>query len=252
MKRRIFALILALVLFGALAVSVSASNNEMLVDAAGLLSAAQQDALSAKLEKYRDTLQVEIIVITVDSMNGNESEDYANAVYDNYSYGYGNNRDGVMLLVSMEDRDWYILANGMGNRYVNKDAQKLVSDAVVPLLSSGNYSDAFTLFADMSAQLIVDGMDGNIYKAPFPFLRNFGIALAISLLIATGVTGKYRGELKSVRAQKAAASYVTDGSLQLTNSHEQYLYHQITKTAKPKSSSSSGSSGGRSGSGGKF
>ena len=52
-----------------------------------------------------------------------------------------------------------------------------------------------------------------------------------------------RAQLKSVRTQDSAVDYVRQGSMELTRSNDIFLYHTVTKTAKPKDSdSSSGSS----------
>lgn len=53
-----------------------------------------------------------------------------------------------------------------------------------------------------------------------------------------------KGKLKTVRAQKAANSYMKKDSMQITESRDLFLYHTVTRTAK----ASGGSSGGRGGS----
>ena len=58
---------------------------------------------------------------------------------------------------------------------------------------------------------------------------------------------KMKGELKSVKKQDNATSYLKKGSFKLTNSNDVYLYKTVNKT---RISSSSGGRGGRGGSGG--
>lgn len=72
------------------------------------------------------------------------------------------------------------------------------------------------------------------------------ICLAIGLVIALIVTGIMKGQLKSVRAQSAAAEYVKQGSLQVTESHDLFLYRNVTRVPRPKSNNSgSGRNGNR-------
>ena len=76
--------------------------------------------------------------------------------------------------------------------------------------------------------------------------------LVIGLVLALIITGVMRGKLKSVRSQRAAANYVRQGSMNVTQSYELFLYKTVQRRERPKSSSS-GSSGSReSGGGGSF
>lgn len=252
MKRKLFALILALVIFSAMVFSTQAADLPRLVDTSNLVKG-QSDALVSYLDELSERLQFDFVVITVDDIGAMSPEDYANSVYDSYHYGYGPDGDGVLLLLAMNSRDWYITTGGSGQKYVNKAAREYIAGRIVPDLSAGNYYSAFTNFASLSAQMVVNGMEGHTYRAPFHFFRNLMIGFVISLLVGLSVVGNYKGELKSVKAQNSAATYVKSDSLQLTESREQYLYHQVTRTAKPKNTSTrSGGGSSHSGSGGKF
>ena len=69
----------------------------------------------------------------------------------------------------------------------------------------------------------------------------------LSFLIPMSVL---KGQLKSVRMQNAASSYVRPNSMQLTRERDLFLYRNVTRTARPKNNSGSGSSSGSSGSSG--
>lgn len=53
-----------------------------------------------------------------------------------------------------------------------------------------------------------------------------------------------KGQLKSVRMQNAATSYVRPNSMQLTQERDLFLYRNVTRTARPKNNSGSGGSSG--------
>jgi uncharacterized protein len=64
-----------------------------------------------------------------------------------------------------------------------------------------------------------------------------------------------KGKLRSVRRQNEARQYVKEGSMQLTQSGDYFMYRNVTRTPKPQNNSSSRSGGGggsRSIGGGKF
>jgi len=62
------------------------------------------------------------------------------------------------------------------------------------------------------------------------------ILIAIVLGIVTGfiVTGVMKGQLKTVRRQSGAGSYVCPGSLHLTHSVDHFLYQNVTRVPRAK------------------
>lgn len=87
---------------------------------------------------------------------------------------------------------------------------------------------------------------------PVPFGEALLIALGIGLLVALIVTLIMKGQLRSVRFKHSASDYVRSGSLRLTQSHDLYLYRNVTRTPRPKNNSSHGPHGGHGGRGGRF
>ena len=59
-----------------------------------------------------------------------------------------------LLLVSMEERDWYICTTGRGIDIITNDEIVEISDSFLPDLSAGNYFSAFRAFIN-SAKAIV-------------------------------------------------------------------------------------------------
>ena len=71
-------------------------------------------------------------------------------------------------------------------------------------------------------------------SAPVPLGKAILIALGVGLLVALIVTLIMKGQLKSVRFQRAASSYIRSGSFHLTQSYDLFLYRNVTRTPKPK------------------
>ena len=81
-----------------------------LIDNADLLTGEEESNLLAKLDEISDRLSVDVAVVTEDSIGDKTPREYADDFYDYNSYKY--NPDGVLLLISMEERDWYITTTG--------------------------------------------------------------------------------------------------------------------------------------------
>ena len=124
MKKRIFTVFLTILLFMLSTVGVWASEGsddsgfsgeyERLTDSAGLLSEEEAQNILTKLDEVSERQKFDIVILTVDSLEGATATEYADDFFDYYGYGYGEGKDGILFLVSMEDRDWALSTHGYG------------------------------------------------------------------------------------------------------------------------------------------
>lgn len=258
MKRKLFTLMLILCLVAGLSLTAYASSNH-LVDDAGLLTDTEAANLEAKLSQISDRHNVDIVIVAVDSTDGKSPMDFADDYYDYNGY----RTDGILLLVSMDDSDWWVSTTGYGITAITDAGLDYMSDRFVPYLSDGEFAQAFEKFADLCDEFITQAKTGDPYdshnlpKEPFSLVTNLLIALGIGLVVAWIVTGSMKAKLKTVRQQAKADDYIASGSLQLTHSRDLFLYTHLDRREKPKSdsgssthTSSSGTTHG--GGGGKF
>lgn len=245
--KRILILLLTVLILLPFSLTVYA-DYKYINDYAFLLSDEERVSIESKLKEISDRQGIDILILTLDSLDGYDPGEYANRYLDNMNYGKG--KDALLLLVSMEDRDWYLLGNEYGAQVFDSDARSYMSDAFLPELSEGNYEAAFEIYADKADELIDMHKSGISYKLPFKWTRNILICLGIGLALALIITYIMKGQLKSVAFKPAATEYIRSGSMNVTKAYDLFLYSTVTRTAKPKSSSSSGAS--RSGGGGKF
>ncbi len=225
-----------------------ASENERVMDMADLLSDSEEAELLAKLDEISLRQDVDVVVITTNDLEGRAVRDYADDVYDQCNYGYGEDRDGVLLLISMEERDWWISTCGYGIDIFTDAGIQYIGDKMKPDLSDGNYAAAFDTYADLCDDFINQAKTGTPYDTstlPREPLSKIWIlaSIGIGVILALIVVGSMKSKLKTVRSQAAANSYVKKGSLNITESRDMFLYHTVTRTEKPKDNdSSSGSS----------
>ena len=91
-----------------------ASEYERVQDLAGLLSGNEESSLVTKLNELSERQKMDIVVLTTDTLDGKTPRDYADDIYDYGNFGYGESKDGALLLISIEDNDWYISTCGYG------------------------------------------------------------------------------------------------------------------------------------------
>lgn len=58
--------------------------------------------------------------------------------------------------------------------------------------------------------------------------------IILGVIVAIVVMMVHKGKLKSVKMQRAAANYIKQGSMKVTESREIYLYKKVDRTEKPR------------------
>lgn len=225
-----------------------AEDNLLVWDEAELLNETEVAQLNSKLESISKKYKAEIRVVTLSSMDGGDIDEFLEYLYDESGFGYGENHDGVLLVVCMDPREYRILSNGFAGEAITSGDIDAIGEAFKSDLSDGNYADAFDTFADKCEYYL----DGHINGFPFNTGKNLLICLGIGFVVALIVTGIWKGQLKSVRKQSAANAYVKAGTMQITQSGDFFMYRNVTKTQKQSSSSSGSSGSSRSTGGGSF
>ena len=124
--------------------SVPPEPGDGVADLARVLAPAQADSLRALIAGLRAAPGVEVRVLTVRGITAHDPaaaspEAFATAVYNAWLVGYGQRQDGVLVLLSVDDRFTRIeLGDGVP---LAQDArmQRIVDDAMVPRFRDGDH-----------------------------------------------------------------------------------------------------------------
>ncbi|MDO5399807.1 MAG: TPM domain-containing protein [Eubacteriales bacterium] len=277
MKRLFSSIFLAVLVLMALAPAARAAEAPLVVDNGALLTAREESALAEKAASLREAYGMDLVIVTAASLNGKTPEAYADDYYDENGY----QDDGILFLLSMEERDWYISTCGSGIYALTDYGIQQLGETILPDLADGRYYEAFDRYLDTLASYLdafragtpIDGeadLSGDFYtgtreetvhsvrrSSPGRVLLT---SLPIGLIAALVTVLSMRYTMNTKRRQTAAAAYMKDGSFHLRRCQDLFLYSNVSKTRRQESSGSSGgssvhrSSSGRShgGGGGKF
>lgn len=268
MKRKFTLLILCIGLLLSIAVPGNAeSEPPYIIDNAYLLLREEETSLEEKAQTLRQEYGMDIVIVTVESLDGATPQDYADDYFDENGYGYGPDRSGVLLLLSMEERDWYISTSGdaiyaltdygiqqsmeLPLTYLSHDGYYLGFDTWLDALPT--YFDAYRNgapidgYADDSGDYYHGDQESVVYyeekHSPNLFLA-MGLGLFFALLAMLGMLAA----MNTKRQKYSAGDYLQAGSYRLRTQQDFFLYSNVSKTARP--SESSGSSGHSSSGGG--
>ena len=249
MKKRILSLCLCLAVLAALVlpgVAAAAEGSQgRVLDQAELLTEKQEKKLEKKLDKLSRKLEFDIVAATVTSLEGKTATEYADDLYDSLGWGWGEDRDGILLLVSTEDRDYAISTCGSGINAFRLGARHAFEGPILRKLGKDNYYKAFLVYADQSEKFYSQALDGRPYDGDFlpPKMGYVGlIALVLGTLVSLIVMLRQKAALKSVRVQTGAGAYAEP--LELTRREDDFLRSYETSYTRPESTDSSGGSSG--------
>lgn len=239
---------------------IHAADLDLVVDEVELLS---QDELS-ELNELADNIvakyQCEVSIVVIEDKGDEDVTELAKAIYKEYNYGYGDDKSGLMLLLSMEDRDYALIAYGSGNTAFTDHGKDVLMDRhLLPLLGNDEYYEGFTLFLNQADEYLeMAGNDNpfdlntdevlNNEKEESSFWIRLGVTIFVPLIIAGLVCFTFLRQMKTAVSQRAADVYIPDGGFDLTMQADNFLYVTEVRTQIPKESSSGGTSVGSDGS----
>lgn len=266
--KKCLSILLCIALVFSLALCVSAVGRENVIDEAELLDWDEQDLLEKKADELWDSCRLDVAILTVDSTYGESVQTYADDYYDENDFGYGSDHSGILLLLCMDTREWYITTCGEAIYIFTDYGLEQMGNQMLPYLAQGSYYDAFDTWLDSIPEYyeaFLDGTPIDGYVAPDAYepiggdeivhyqpdtkpnyFVRFLIALAIGAVVAGIAVLIMRSTMNTAKRQANAVDYIKAGSYQVNVHRDMFLYRQVTKTPKPDNSSSGSRGGGSS------
>ena len=148
-------------------------------DFADMLTPEQEHALEAKLVAYNDSTSSQITVVTIGSLNGYDIAEYALALGRKWGVGGKQYSNGIIVLVSKEDRKARIeVGPGLEGAVPDITAKSIIDNAIVPNFRNDNYYRGL----DEATDLIIKAAAGE-YKAPQGYGKKSGRGIGFGTII---------------------------------------------------------------------
>jgi uncharacterized protein len=125
------------------------------VDEAGLLSPAEETALTAKLQTLEDKTQRQMVVATIANLQGYDIADYGYQLGRKWAVGDKTRNDGALLIIAPNERKVRIEA-GYGLEGVLTDAvsSQIIRNDITPAFKAGNFAGGINAGADKMIQIL--------------------------------------------------------------------------------------------------
>jgi uncharacterized protein len=119
------------------------------VDQANLLPAEVKQKLVAKLANLEEKSGIQFVVATVDSLQGEEIEPYANELFRHWQLGEKTKNNGVLLLVAPKERKVRIeVGYGLEGTLTDALSKIVIINAIAPRFKAGDFAGGITRGVD--------------------------------------------------------------------------------------------------------
>ena len=277
--KKSFSLLLILLLLVLLPVTALAEETgetvfPYVLDNAELLSESQRSTLETRAAQLSEEHGCSLYIVTVKDHSEFNPDVYeaAKGIFNFYELGYGEGKDGVLLLLSMNERDYSIIGHGdKGETICGYESSWLVEDEFLDNFRRNDWYGGFADYLEacgtqltklenggditQGADIIVgpDGQEYHSYNAPgrsaeMPAGAKLAIGIGAPSLIALLVCFGFKAQMKTARESTTAEAYVVPGSAALRTREDRFINRTETRTPIHTESSSGrgGSSGGSS------
>ncbi len=243
--------------------ALAAESLDYVTDDAYILT----DSELRKLNEYADSVSEQygcgIYIVTIDDyreFSSSSVRDCAEDIYAYYELGLGYERNGIMLLLSMADCDYALIAYGeFANSAFTDYGKDVLAGALLDDFSYDDWYNGFDDYIENSADLLKSAVNGtplDVHSGNRLTIMSMIIALIIGCIVALIVCSALKGRMKTAKLKKSAVEYITASGLQLSFASEHFTH--ITEVREPINNSSSSGGGtsvnhnGFSGKSGKF
>lgn len=257
--KKIVTLLIACIMLAALTAGVFAETSKLdyVTDAYGLFTRSELSDLETRAAAISDEYSCGIYVVIVDDFKNysHRTDAYGAAcdIYESYNLGYGDTRNGYLLLLSIDERDYALTAYDDARSVFTDSAFYSAEQAMLARLKENDWKGGVEAFINGCEKLLkssggmheYNGTSEGYYedKGAVPYL----IIVGVSALIALVVCLIFNAQMKTAKESTTADEYIKTSSIVFNVKQDQFTHRTVTRT---KINTDNGSRGGGGGGGG--
>ena len=250
--KRFLSILTAILLLALLTVPASAAETPRgcVYDAAEILTDEEYRALEDYAQKITKEQQCAVYFVTVEDYRDYGTGtifDVSMDFFEGKDFGMGENRDGVMLLLSMDDRDHCLLAHGFGDTALTDYGKDYISEEFLDNFGDNDWYGGCMDYLTYTDTLLSQAREGNVFdRGSWITSGHLWIFILILAAVLSAVICLIQRGLmkKKVRQQTDAMDYLKGGAVNITLRRDVFSHATEVRQKIETDSGSSGSSGG--------
>ena len=273
MKKLLCLLAALLILACAVCVPAAAEETENFVyDVAGILDTDDVLALNDAARKVSLRHGCGVYVAVFDDMGEygfKNIEKFAEAVYDQWDLGMGEDRTCIILVMSMSERDYDLCAHGDAAHTAFTDyGKEKLAEKFKDNFRANDWAGGFADYIEQCDYMLTRAEEGDPIDVPGynasrntsftkKLTKSIGPGLIVGIIIAFIYCGTLKSKMKSAKIAREAAAYIVPQGVRMEDQQDVFTHTTVTRQRIERDSGSRGggtsvNSGGFSHSSGKF
>ena len=186
----------------------SVNADEKIYDFADLYTDSEETSLYNKVNSYIQSYNMDLVIVTINSNNKSSPQEYADDFYDYNNFGISSNRDGVLFLIDMENREIYMSTTGTAIEMYNDYRINEALDSVYTYMSDEAYYEGTSNYINIIRDYASSGFPKNNNSSNSDGLPPIVTAMIISLVITIIIMVILINKNKLVRKATTAEEYL--------------------------------------------
>lgn len=261
MKKHIFTKLLSLAFALLFAANITAPRGfavndygQYIFDEAGMLTQGEFESLNDYAAQLSEYYRCAVHIITTDdpSVNQYSIQQYAENTYLQYTdFGWGQDKDGFLLVLGNYDRSYWLLCYGPKGTYALTDyAQVEMEDKFLDNFRNndwyGGFSDYLT-YANYVLDNAENGRPVDVYYSTSESdmgVEAYGIAAVVGLVAALTVCSTYKKQMRTAITATRAEEYIELDEVDMKVRRDTFTFITRSQTRIAQSNNHSGGRGG--------
>ncbi|MBQ3008302.1 MAG: TPM domain-containing protein [Oscillospiraceae bacterium] len=269
---KLFALTIAVLLaanFAGLKAFAVNDYGQYIFDDAGMLTAAEFESLNSYAKQISEYYECGVHILTTDSEEANEYniQMFSEDEYLRYiDYGWGEDKDGFLLVLGTYDRSYWLLAYGPKGNYALTDyAKDEMANQFLDNFRNDDWAGGFNDYLSYANYVLDCASKGQPVDVYYDTVETdigpeaYGVAAIIGMIIAAITCSSYKKQMRTAVTATKADAYVVPGDIDMRVNKDIFRYETVDRTLINDSDDNNRSRGGTtvnsrgfSGKGGKY
>lgn len=263
MIKKSFGTLAAILIMIMLLAGTAFAGEQRVFDDAGLYSAEEAESLANQVDEFKKLSHMDMVIVTTESTGGKSASQYGEDFYIAGNYGTGDDYNGILLLIDMDNRELWIKTFGAMNRFITDRRVDTMLDHAMEGAVNGDYLASAQAFVKDSTTYYKKGVESGQYNyneetgeiSVYRSIRWYEalIALFVSLFTAfipcKAVLSEYAMKQQRKQADNYLKAYRATSNFAFANQMDNLIDKKVSQMVIPRSTSSGGRPGGGMGGG---
>ncbi len=245
MTKKIFAIIIAVLICVSFVFSASAYTQQYVIDYADKLSSSEIEELDLFAEKLESTYGITVLFCITEGTGDVTADEFSSETYGDYT----DNENGIIIVHDDWNKAYSVFTSGNADEYFSDAAVDSMKDAYD--LNESYYGGIYACY-ELAEEYLENGYSGRYVYDGEPAYADeatesetktekdgvsiiwLPVSFAIGLLVGFLIINSIAAKNKSVKMQENATVYTRPGSMVITGSADNFLYNNVERREKPK------------------